>query len=131
MYKGIKTKRTTKYSYKKGFWKKMYMESIEVDSFDLDGNVVEYILYDQNGSLSKKSTNKFDSNGNVVEWLSYESDGLLEMKYIFKYDSNGNKVEESHYDPEENLKNDYFGVSKHIFKYLVKILTSWGITAVL
>ncbi len=67
--------------------------------------------------LEGKDIYKYDSNGNKVEWLMYNSDGSLESKTIYKYDSNGNIIEESGYDSEGNLTDNVFGVSKTIYKY--------------
>ena len=64
-----------------------------------------------------KIISKYDSDGNKVEWLEYNSDGSLESKTIYKYDSNGNNVEWSMYDSEGNLTDNVFGVSKTIYKY--------------
>ena len=50
-----------------------------------------------------KIISKYDSDGNKVEWLEYNSDGSLESKTIYKYDSNGNKVEWLKYDLESKF----------------------------
>ena len=77
--KGIKTKTTSQYDFKKKF-----------DEFE--------------GTLIGKKIYKYDSKGNKIEESYYDSGGNLSEDYgikmgistiIYKYDSKGNKIEES------------------------------------
>ena len=83
----------------------------EKTKYDLNGNKIEVIHYDPDGSQTFKTLYKYDPNGNMIEEAVYNSDGSLDYKYLCKYDSNGNVIEKARYDGEGSLGD------KFIYKY--------------
>ena len=62
-------------------------------AFNEEGNQVEWISYDSDGSIDSKWTSEYDEEGNQVEKITYDSDGSLTLKYTYEYDE---------YDKEDN-----------------------------
>jgi len=79
--------------------------------FNTNGNNIETIIYNSDGSLFQKHINKFDKNANEVEKNIYDSNNSLKWKYLIKYDDKGNKIEENYYSSDGNLH------SKETYKY--------------
>ena len=73
--------------------------------------------------LESIEINKYDSNSNLIKQSYYDSDGdLAPQEYwgssiIYKYDSNNNLIKESHYDVNGNLVNILYMPSIIDYKY--------------
>ena len=63
--------------------------------YDEQGNLIENIGYQLDGSLQRKIVNKYDEQGNQIESSTFRPDGSLQMKLIYKYDGQGNQIEYS------------------------------------
>jgi len=64
-------------------------------TYDANGNAIEYISYESDGSVRVTEKYTYDSFGKATEHTVYDSEGNIEQKEIFKYDKNGNLTEES------------------------------------
>lgn len=81
-----------------------------VRNFNEEGNEVESIFYNSDGSLSTKDIFKYDEEGNLLELITYKSDGSFDIKSTMKYDEEGNEV--------EYIRSDDSGILfKHSYKY--------------
>jgi hypothetical protein len=60
---------------------------------DSNGNVIEMLLIDNDGSESNRIVNKYDEKGNKIEWALYTPDGKLNSKHNAVFDAKGNEVE--------------------------------------
>ena len=78
--------------------------------FDTNGNTVEEIKFNPNGSIRKKRTYKFDGSKNKLEELEYEGTTLVK-KQQYAYNANGNKILEVTYDGTNKL------IKKEVFIY--------------
>ncbi|MBQ5647693.1 MAG: hypothetical protein IIV16_01055, partial [Alistipes sp.] len=83
----------------------------EVYKFNQQGDVIEEVDYNSDGSLRWKHLYKYDSKGNMIEEASYRGDGSLERKDLYKYDSKGNKIEWAYYNCDGSLRE------KYLYKY--------------
>ena len=77
-------------------------------AFDKDGNTIEHIDYNKDGSIRKKETAKYDNNGNLLEESTYESKSEKDSKdnnkkVSYKYNSSNDKTEENVYDGDGKL----------------------------
>ncbi len=78
-------------------------------AFDKEGNVIEKIEYNKDGSVKKKETSVFDSKGNLMEESSFEPKAEKESKEAnnkkisYKYNASNDKTEENVYDTEGKL----------------------------
>ena len=63
--------------------------------YDSDGNMVKYISYDSNGSVSRTTEYVYDSMGKMTKSVDYDSAGEMEWEQVCKYDKNGNLIENS------------------------------------
>lgn len=63
--------------------------------YDSNGNEIEMVAFNGDGSISYKSTSKYDNEGKMIErsWLSSDSNS----KQICTYDKNGNLIEMNEY----------------------------------
>lgn len=75
--------------------------------FDTDGNVIEDIEYNRDGSIKKREVFKYNKNGDVMEEMVI-SNGKFKKKIAYKYNAKNEKVEEIHYDDKDNV------IEKHV-----------------
>ena len=59
-------------------------------AYNEEGNKVERISYDSDGSIDFKLTYEYDEEGNQVERIWYGSDGSISSKITSEYDEEGN-----------------------------------------
>jgi len=52
-------------------------------------------------------TYKYDKNGNNIELIGYDSDGSVEGKITYKYDEQGNPIEGYLYNLDGSLAEEY------------------------
>ena len=79
-------------------------------SFNTNGNEIERIKYNRDGSLDSKDINKYDDRGNRIELVVSDFKNDIEVKFLEKYDLKGNKIEQKCF----NKKGELF--SKEIIK---------------
>ncbi len=79
--------------------------------YNVKGNLIEWKLYNSDGSLKRKETYKYDDKGNLIKSNEYNSDGSFDKKCIYKHDDKGKKIEKNCYNLDGSL--DY----KYIYKY--------------
>jgi hypothetical protein len=58
---------------------------VESQTFDLKGNVIQEIMYDEYGNIGSKTISKYDDRGNSVEDVVYNSDGTISSKVVTVY----------------------------------------------
>lgn len=59
----------------------------------------------QEGNATYKSEQTiYDNNGNEIEWIKYNKDGSIKRKRIFKYDKKNNLIEEQEYEGTQLVK---------------------------
>lgn len=78
--------------------------------FDANGETVEEMNYDKDGSLRSHHKYKLNAQGEIIEDTEYDKEGLKE-KRIIKYNSLGIKTEELVYDKSEKL------LKRHMYTY--------------
>ena len=68
-------------------------DSLErVIEYDIEGNVVSDISYNEDGSVSARSESEYDSEGNEISYVRYSGDGSISYRYEREYDNVGNEV---------------------------------------
>lgn len=86
-------------------------------AFDKNGNTLEKIEYNRDGSIKNKETFKYDAAGNVLEETAFEgkaeknSKEANNKKVTYKYNSSNDKTEENVFDGEGKL------IRKTVFTY--------------
>lgn len=105
----VKSKKYFSAIYIKGEAKKDYL--ISVSNYNQNGNCVEYVSFEKNGSVSKRDTYSYDDRGNKLEEIKYKGENTLKSRAVFKYDENDNKIECCFYDGKNCLNE------KSISKY--------------
>ena len=92
--------------------------------YDEQGNLIERLGYNANGSFSYQFEYKYNEQGNYIEFLSYNADGSF--SYHVKYDEKGNQIEQAFYDAdgclEYKLKYEYDEQSKLISELISEVL---------
>ena len=71
------------------------VESVTIAEYKFNnfrGIVVKY--------MNRKDVSKFNRQGDVIEKVDYNSDGSLDGKCLYKYDSQGNFTEQTRYEGE-------------------------------
>ena len=79
-------------------------------AFDKDGNTIEEIKFNPNGTVKKRRTFKFDSDKNKTEEVEYDGT-TLSKKHQYSYNAHGDKVLEVTYDGSNKL------VKKEVYIY--------------
>ncbi|MCE3225845.1 MAG: hypothetical protein K0S32_396 [Bacteroidetes bacterium] len=79
-----------------------------------DGDVVEEAEYDEKGALKEKRQYKYNGLGEKVEELVTDKDNKVLKKSVYTYDSKGFKSEKKTYDANNNL------VSTKKYTYVTK-----------
>ena len=73
----------------------------DVYIYDAEGRNVECRTYsnatDKTLNKFQKYVHKYDDNGNMIERIVTESDGSLTARFVYKYDAKGNKIEYRNY----------------------------------
>ena len=87
-------------------------------AFDKDGNTIEKIDYNKDGTIRRRETAKFDSKGNTLEETSFEAknekeskDSNNNKKTTYKYNAGDDKTEENVFDGEGKL------IKKTVYTY--------------
>jgi hypothetical protein len=77
--------------------------------YNEDGNKVEEVLYNNDGSISWKTLFTYDKSGMLSEANRYHRDGALEERYVYINDANGNKTAEASFNfkGEPNCKSKF------------------------
>lgn len=89
-------------------------KSRDVYTFNTQGDVVEFVDYNENGKPQFKYVYKYDSNRNKIEVLdyNYDDDAFLKRQIVkYKYDAKGNRTEYTNYNNKGLIHE------KAIFKY--------------
>ena len=79
-------------------------------AFDKNGNTLEDIQYNKDGTVKKKITTKYDSNKNKTEEVEYDGTGVIK-KHLYSYNSKGDKTLEVTYDGSGKL------IKKEVYLY--------------
>jgi uncharacterized lipoprotein NlpE involved in copper resistance len=75
-------------------------------AFDKEGNTIEKIEYNKDGSIKKRETAVYDSKGNLIEETKFESKSDKESKdnstkkVTYKYNASNDKIEEVFMDAD-------------------------------
>jgi len=82
-------------------------------SFDKNGNIIEEINYNKDGTVKKRHTSRFDDGKNKTEEIEYEGvDGkAIQKKHQYSYNSKGDKILEITYDGAGKL------IKKEVYTY--------------
>lgn len=108
----------------------------EQSVYDSNGNEIEWIKYNKDGTIKKKRTYKYDKKNNLIEEqefdgnqltrkviysynnfdekiseITYDGNGQILRKEIFTYNNKGLKSEKKVYDKNDNL------ISTHTYQY--------------
>ncbi len=71
-----------------------------LDSFDIQGNEILSINYNDKENIENKFIMKFDEHGNDTASYFYNADGNYISRTIFKYDKRGNEIQYNSYLPD-------------------------------
>jgi len=74
--------------------------------YDINNNIVEYSMYDNDGSLISKKISKYDRFNREIEIYDYLDNGDLYLKYINEFDRNGNRKKTSRIEPDNTIIMD-------------------------
>jgi|ERR1035437_3820722 hypothetical protein len=72
-------------------------------SFDKNGNILEEIKYNSDGTIKKKTVTKYDNFKNKIEETEYDGNGNVVKKQQCAYNSKGDKILEEEYDGNNKL----------------------------
>ncbi len=78
--------------------------------YNNNGNPIEEVKYNKDGTIKKKTTSKYDKNNKIIEEQHYEGNKFIKKK-IFTYNAFEEKTEELTYDAANQL------VKKELYKY--------------
>lgn len=75
-----------------------------VETYDVNGNLIDIIKYDSTGKQKSHVANKYDKENNKIEETTFEVTGKIKKvnKYTYR---NGLKTEKNVYDGNNNLKS--------------------------
>lgn len=83
--------------------------SIKKEEYDTDGNIINTIFYDVNGTAYRSEEYQYDNNDNLIMSARYDENKNLTSKT--EYDSNGNQLSAISYDEngdiEQHTENTY------------------------
>jgi YD repeat-containing protein len=73
-------------------------------TFNLDenGRVVEFILYEANGTIGDRFTYKYDAKGNKLEEVFYSWTGARIGRLVYTYDGAGHRITETSYNRDDD-----------------------------
>ena len=71
-----------------------------LDSFDIQGNEILSINYNDKESIENKFIMKFDEHGNDTANYFYNAEGKYISRSIYKYDNKGNEIQYNSYLPD-------------------------------
>ena len=71
--------------------------------FDKNGNVIELIEYNKDGSIKKKEAQTYNKNNDITEELIFDEKGNLKKKITTEYNSNKDKTFETTSDANGKL----------------------------
>ena len=72
-------------------------------SFNENGDVKEYNVYEFNGALSERGVFEYDLNNKLLFEMRYNAEGTLCSKTSYQYDNDGNIISKSLYDYLERV----------------------------
>lgn len=67
--------------------------------YDTEGNVVEEITYNSDGSIRKKQIRKYHASGKLMEETNFGMGGFMEDRTLFTFDEEGEKLSEQRFFP--------------------------------
>ena len=67
---------------------------------DANGNIIKWIIYNADGSITSWEENEYDANGNHVKHTYYNADGSIIWRYQNEYDANGYFVKTTYYNAD-------------------------------
>ncbi len=73
------------------------------EKFDLNGNLLQNIHYNENGSIDYITYYAYNANNKQTEVRRYDSKGYSNGKETSKYDAQGNKTEHITYNPDKSV----------------------------
>lgn len=75
-------------------------------TFNENGNEIEKIYYNSDGTVDDKWITKYDEEGNEIENNNFTSDGSLLFKLIHKFDNKGNRIESNTYNSDGSINSN-------------------------
>ncbi|MCM1388621.1 MAG: hypothetical protein NC231_14940 [Bacillus sp. (in: Bacteria)] len=70
----------------------------ETWAYDANGKEIEYVSYDENGEIEKKTQSEYDTNGNQIKEIQYGSGGEKTRWTEWKYNAAGCVIEYADYN---------------------------------
>ena len=90
------------------------------EKYDAEGNVIEEVAYNKDGSTEKKITRKFNKAGDITEESKFNGKGELQSRTVTVYNDSGNKTSEQTFDGNgkmtEWLKFGYNDLQEKLFE---------------
>ena len=68
------------------------------EKYDNDGNIIEEVEYNKDGTFKKKYTRKYNKAGEITEEVKYDAKGAIVSKVVTAYNESNDKVNEQTYD---------------------------------
>lgn len=93
---GITESKEVMYSYCGG---KEYVWTQSELKYDKDGNVIEEVTYNSDGSIRKKQVRVYHDSGKLMEEANFGAQGFLEDRVAYTFDEDGEKLSEKRYFP--------------------------------
>jgi len=79
-----------------------YTDSFE--RFDREGNIIEEVVYNTDGTIKKKEVRKYNKAGKLLEESKFAEKGILVSKQILLYNSANDKISEQLLDGSGKIK---------------------------
>ena len=57
----------------------------QIQRYDPEGNLLEYIRYDASGKQEYRGVNRYDDKSHKIEWCSYDADDKLSYREVYIY----------------------------------------------
>ena len=79
--------------------------SYETNSYDKNGNVVQWTYYNPDKTVDSYQTYEYDANGYNTKISYYNADGTLRVYDIWAYDADGNITESASYEADGTVSS--------------------------
>ncbi len=77
----------------------------ELSKYDANGERIEQIKYETNGSQKERTVFEYNANGKCITETKYDEFNKLEKKTVIEYNSFGKRSKETSYDAKGKVKS--------------------------
>ena len=73
-------------------------------AYNADGREIEFVSYDADGNIEKRTAHEYDTAGNGIKYEEYDEDGSCTENIVTDYDERGNQIRRTWYDSSGRIK---------------------------